>query len=346
MPSPRLSSSPPCAQACRKGPLARPGSVGDLRGRLAGISVRVLDVHPLDAMNVPDRRRPQVRVRPAGDARRLQPAARFVASRATARVFRAIAVEAGVVGLVFREVRDAGRRIDRDRLVQHPTHADDRLAGRRRGIGAHLEDIAVLAPAARREVDDRFLAGEPGAPGRRAARAVVDRPAERWLCARPTPAAESERRRAARRRERLAGRGHRVIACGRQDRTRERPLVVANQGDFRLAVDAPRGDDAHAVVGARRRGAVRHGVAGPGVGAVLEAFRQENQRQAGLEVCDRPERAVRTQDEARFTGRGGGAARVQGGERRHQRRRARKKPSATDARRHPRILIALRDVPV
>ena len=196
-----------------------------------------------------------------------------------------------------------------DGLVQHAPHADDRLAGRRRGVGAHFEHVAVPPSAARGQVDHGLLAGEPGAPGGRAARAVVDRPAQRGPRAHPAPAAEAERRRAARRREGLARRRRRVIARGREDRAREPALVIAHQRDFETARRRPRAATTPMPSWALgRRGAVRHRVAGPGVGPVLEAFRQVDQRQAGLEILDGPERAVGTRHEPRCAASRPGAA--------------------------------------
>ena len=128
MPSPRLITRPPCAQDCRNGPLARPGA--NRRSRPASCPGRRPDSRcpPTRCVDVADRGRTQVRVRAAGDARRLQPPARLVAAGAHARAFGNESVEAGVPGLVLGEVRDARRRVDGDRLVQHAAHADDRLA--------------------------------------------------------------------------------------------------------------------------------------------------------------------------------------------------------------------------
>src|SRR5688572_28921689 len=85
---------------------------GNRCGRLAWTGVWVVDVHPLDRMDVADRGHAQVRVGPARDARCLQAAARFVAARADAPVTGDVAVEAGIPGLVLREVGDVRRRVD------------------------------------------------------------------------------------------------------------------------------------------------------------------------------------------------------------------------------------------
>ncbi len=253
---------------------------------------------------------------------------------------RDVAVEAGIPGLVLGEVRDARRRVDGDGLVQHAAHADDRLGRRPGGVRAHLEHVAVPPPAARGQVDHGFLAAQPRAPGRRAARAVVDRPAERGPRAHPAPAAERQRRRAARRRERLPGRRRRVIARRREDRAREPALVIAHQRDLEILAAAFRRDDAHAVVRVGCRGAVRHHVAGPGIGAVLEAFRQVDQRQAGLEIGHGPQRSVRTRHESRLarTGTGSRTARLERRQHGDERCRPREESAATEMRRHPRIL--------
>ena len=190
------------------------------------------DVDPIDAIRIPDRWRAQVRVRLPDDARRLQSPAFLVAPRGAAPVFRSEPVKTGMTRIVLREIRHHRLRIDRDRLVLHATHGDDGLAGRRRRVRAHLEHVSVLASALRSQVNDGFLATEPRAPGRRTARAVVDRSAERRNRTDPFPAAKPQRRRAARRREAMLQGCRSVVTRRRQDRTRDCALVVAHQRDF------------------------------------------------------------------------------------------------------------------
>ena len=92
---------------------------------------------------------------------------------------------AGRIGLVdlaaevvLGQIDDAGARVDRQRLVREEAHLADRGA-RELVLGAcrvDLEDVAVALD--REAAGEVLLAGEPGAPWRRAAGAVVDR--ARW----------------------------------------------------------------------------------------------------------------------------------------------------------------------
>jgi hypothetical protein len=63
--------------------------------------------------------------------------------------------------------------------------------------------------------------------------------------------------------------------------------VVAHEDDLAIRTAATGRDHAHAVMRIRRRLAVCHWIAGPGVRAVLESFGQLNEPKPGFEVRNR-----------------------------------------------------------
>ncbi len=229
---------------------------GDRGRRHTRIGIRIVDVHPVDAMDVADRGIAQVRIRAANDTRRLQAPAGFVAPRAAFRVLRQETIKTGMIRMVFRQVRDVRARIDGDGLVQHPSHVHDRPSGRLLRIFPDLEYVAVTPPAFRAQINDGLFASEPGAPGRHAARAVVDRAAKRRLGADPPAASKTERRRAACGGEDLPRRRRGVVTRGRKNRVCNRALVIAHEDDFALRAAATGRDHAHAVMRVGRRLAV------------------------------------------------------------------------------------------
>ena len=155
-----------------------------------GVGVRRIDRPPDDPQ--PPARVGEVHVvqRRLLDRQSLQLAARVQGALAGAGVVGDIAVEerrAGVAGrvclvdlaaeVVLGQIDDPGAGVDRQRLMGEEAHVADRrsreLVLRARGID--FEYVAVTFN--RVTAGEVLLAGQPGAPRRRAAGAVVDRPA-------------------------------------------------------------------------------------------------------------------------------------------------------------------------
>ena len=128
-------------------------------------------------------------------------------------------------------------------------------------------------------IEDGFLAGEPAAPWRRAARTVTQGARE---------AGTSPKRRRVRVHDERRGptSGEAVVGERRREGRTGGELVIANQ--LHAAV-APR-EGGHAVGGGRRPHAIVHRISGPRDGAVAEAGGQLEQRQPGHLVGDRRER--------------------------------------------------------
>ena len=175
------------------------------------------------------------------------------------------AIEPGGGAGVLSLVDVVGARVEGHRLVGEAAH---RLQ-RRRGhdgvrLGGHLEHVAVRQPQRRR----RLLAREPGAPGRRATRAVGAGPAEAGEADHVFGLArvEDDRRGSAGRR--------RVVRLGHGPKCRARPahLVVADEPDPSAVAES-----GHAVVGRRRRQTVGHDRPDLAERPVLEARRQGEQ---------------------------------------------------------------------
>jgi hypothetical protein len=120
---------------------------------------------------------PRVQTVPTPHRHRLQP----TAAVHVARRVRDEPVDQPVPA-VLGQVHDARPRIDAHRLVVEPPHRLDRPRRRQRRLGnrRHLKHVPMILQAAvLTRPDHRLLTGQPGAPGRRAARAVAKRPAER-----------------------------------------------------------------------------------------------------------------------------------------------------------------------
>ena len=172
--------APPDPFAARK--VGRPG--GNAASSEIGIGgFRVIEVDPFDidplarldgrALPVAD-----VEARTAAHGERLELAA---FNQLTGDI-RQEAVEEGAGVLVFGLVGDQRTRIDGHGLVAEAPHCleRDRL-DQARGLGGHFKDIAMLDAGLLTGIGFGLLAGQPAAPRRRTAGAIIDRADQRQI---------------------------------------------------------------------------------------------------------------------------------------------------------------------
>ena len=211
---------------------------------LLGVLVGLLGVHvlPDDLKAVTRESQVHVVVPPLFQGHDLEPATLLQRAGPLTPVVRDVAVEEADTGsrgrivrddlrirvhdgppeVVLREVGDAGRRVYVHGLVREEAHAPDRGSGQLvlGVVGVNLEDVTV----ARRAV---LLAGEPGAPRRRPARAVVQGAGrgDEFLDARAIIQVHDDA-------GRPAG-GGRVVGVAAIDRVVDRPVGSGGSSDIR-----------------------------------------------------------------------------------------------------------------
>ena len=252
-------------------------------------------------MGVPGRRSAQVRVRRAAHPQRLEAAAFLERAGLRLPVPGQEAVETRILPVVLGQVDDARGRVQRRGLVPEEAHVDDRPAARAPVCG-NLEDIPVVSAAEAARAQDDLLAGQPGCPAGRSARAVHGGTGKQGhghgRAPRRIPRRKVDAGDAAAETGEAVGcpfgaRWQPKIVVSGDTRPRDRGaddlFVIAHQHD--APVGARRGR--HAVVTRRGRAAAGHGVARPGERTVGEAFAQPEERESRVRIGGRRQHARR-----------------------------------------------------